>query len=369
MLRPLAKARARSVEQPRPKQEQSIETHRNAHQQIPGAFVCAIPLDQCGMRFCGRREAMSVQLLRSERETIETGRPVAEEFSAAAAILGQAEVQNSRPMAFVDMDFPEALVGLEREPRFCVRLGRRCSDQALADNSAGRLSQPVDVDSLPGVASWKLPPLIRVIKRQCLCSQRFGIVEKVVDDEEGRVHRLQLGRRVSKGDGVEKAGDCEAHQSAAKRLRMTAATRSRSRSAARLAAVQALYQHEMEGTPLPLLLHEFHEHRLGAMIEDAQYHDAERDFFDDIVSGTYARLGEIDELIRSRLAQGWTLERLDRPMRAILRAGAYELIARGDVPVASVISEYVDVAHAFYDRRESGFVNGLLDAIAKEARS
>ena len=145
-------------------------------------------------------------------------------------------------------------------------------------------------------------------------------------------------------------------------------TRSRSRSAARLAAVQALYQQEMEGTPVPRLLKEFHDHRLGAMIEDEQYHQAERDFFDDIVIGSDARRAEIDELISGRLAEGWTLERLDRPMRAILRAGAYELIARADVPVGSVISEYVDVAHAFYDKRESGFVNGLLDAIAKHAR-
>jgi N utilization substance protein B len=146
-------------------------------------------------------------------------------------------------------------------------------------------------------------------------------------------------------------------------------TRSRSRSAARLAAVQALYQQEMEGTPLPRLIHEFHDHRLGATIEGATYHEAERDFFDDIVSGTDARRDEIDALIGQRLAEGWTLDRLDRPMRAILRAGAYELIARPDVPVGSVISEYVDVAHAFYDKRESGFVNGLLDAIAKKARS
>ena len=145
--------------------------------------------------------------------------------------------------------------------------------------------------------------------------------------------------------------------------------RSRSRSAARLAAVQALYQQEMEGTPLSRLLHEFHEHRLGATIEDARYHEAEQDFFDDIVTGADARRPEIDQLISDRLAEGWSLERLDRPMRAILRAGAYELIARPDVPVGSVISEYVDVAHAFYDKRESGFVNGLLDAIAKEARS
>ena len=145
--------------------------------------------------------------------------------------------------------------------------------------------------------------------------------------------------------------------------------RSKARSTARLAAVQALYQQEMEGTPVGRLLKEFHDHRLGAMIEDAQYHDAERDFFDDIVSGVDARRDELDALISSRLAEGWTLERLDRPMRALLRAGAYELLARPDVPVGSVINEYVDVAHAFYDKRESGFVNGLLDAIAKETRS
>ena len=146
-------------------------------------------------------------------------------------------------------------------------------------------------------------------------------------------------------------------------------TRSRSRSAARLAAVQALYQQEMESIPLPRLLKEFHDHRLGATIEDETYHDAERDFFDDIVTGADTRRQEIDSLISERLVEGWTLERLDRPMRAILRAGAYELIARADVPIGSVISEYVDVAHAFYDKRESGFVNGLLDAIAKGARA
>ena len=144
--------------------------------------------------------------------------------------------------------------------------------------------------------------------------------------------------------------------------------RSRSRSAARLAAVQALYQQEMEGIPVPRLLREFHDHRLGAEIEDAQYVAAERSFFDDLVTGVDARRGELDERIAAKLADGWSLERLDRPMRAILRSGAYELIARADVPVGSVISEYVDVAHAFYDKRESGFVNGLLDAIAKDVR-
>jgi N utilization substance protein B len=149
----------------------------------------------------------------------------------------------------------------------------------------------------------------------------------------------------------------------------TTPSRSRSRSAARLAAVQALYQQEMEGTPLPVLLHEFHHHRLGQRIEGAQYEEAEVDFFDDLVSGVHARAEEVDALVAGKLAKGWSLARLDRPMRQILRAGAYELLARIDVPTGSVISEYVDVAHAFYDRREAAFVNGLLDAVAKEVRS
>jgi N utilization substance protein B len=145
-------------------------------------------------------------------------------------------------------------------------------------------------------------------------------------------------------------------------------TRSTSRSAARLAAVQALYHQEMEGTPTTRLIHEFHAHRLGATIEDVTYADAEESFFDDLVGGTAARRDEIDELITAKLAEGWSLARLDKPMKALLRVGAYELLARRDVPVATVISEYVDVAKAFYDKRESGFVNGLLDALAKGAR-
>ncbi|MDQ1158149.1 N utilization substance protein B [Sphingomonas sp. SORGH_AS 950] len=145
--------------------------------------------------------------------------------------------------------------------------------------------------------------------------------------------------------------------------------RTQARAAARLAAVQALYQHDMEQTPLATLLHEFHNHRIGATIEDVEYADADIDFFDDIVKGVHARLGEIDRAIEDKLAKGWSLNRLDKPMKAILRAGTYELLARHDVPVGAVISEYVDVAHAFYEKRESGFVNGLLDAIAKVARA
>ncbi len=145
-------------------------------------------------------------------------------------------------------------------------------------------------------------------------------------------------------------------------------SRSKPRSAARLAAVQALYQHEMEGTPMAQLLHEFHEHRLGATIEDVTYANAEVDFFNDVVKGVDARRDEIDTNISAKLSEGWSIDRLDRPMRQILRAGTYELLARNDLPAGVIINEYVDVADAFYAKREKGFVNGVLDAIAKAVR-
>jgi N utilization substance protein B len=149
---------------------------------------------------------------------------------------------------------------------------------------------------------------------------------------------------------------------------MNTPARSKSRSAARLAAVQALYQRHMEDTHLARLLDEFHQHRLGREIEDAHYVDAEVAFFDDVVSGVVARQDEIDGLLTDRLASGWSIERLDKTMLQILRAGTYELLARADVPTRSVISEYIDVAHAFFDEREAKFVNGLLDAVAKAVR-
>ena len=148
---------------------------------------------------------------------------------------------------------------------------------------------------------------------------------------------------------------------------MSRNSRSQARSAARLAAVQALYQRHMEKTPLPRLLDEFHQHRLGREIEGDEYADAEVAFFDDIVGGVDARRDEIDDKLTARLAQGWTLARLDKTMLQILRAGTYELIARPDISKATAISEYVDVAKAFFDDREAKFVNGVLDAVAKDA--
>ncbi|MCH8685456.1 transcription antitermination factor NusB [Pedomonas mirosovicensis] len=136
------------------------------------------------------------------------------------------------------------------------------------------------------------------------------------------------------------------------------------RSAARLAAVQALYQIEMGEDAVARVIKEFHDHRLGSEIEGDTYIRADRNLFDDIVSGAWARRSEVDQLIAGHLAEGWTLDRLDRPMRQILRAGTYELLARPDVPTAVVITEYVDVAHAFYEPREAAFVNGLLDRVS-----
>lgn len=144
--------------------------------------------------------------------------------------------------------------------------------------------------------------------------------------------------------------------------------RSKSRSAARLAAVQALYQLEMEGTAMAMLLDEFHQHRLGAEIEGDQYAEAEVAYFDDVVKGASARRDEIDDLLAGKLAEGWKLERLDKTMLQVLRAGAWELLARADVPTATVITEYVDVAHAFFESREAKFVNGVLDSVAKVVR-
>jgi len=144
--------------------------------------------------------------------------------------------------------------------------------------------------------------------------------------------------------------------------------KARARSAARLAAVQALYQAAMEATPLAQLLDEFHQHRLGAEIEGVQLNPADTALFDAIVGGTLARRGDIDALLGARLAEGWSLTRLDRTMLQILRAGAWELLAHPEASTATIISAYLDVAHAFFAAREAKFVNGVLDAVARAVR-
>jgi N utilization substance protein B len=141
------------------------------------------------------------------------------------------------------------------------------------------------------------------------------------------------------------------------------------RAASRLFAVQALYQHDMEGTPQASLLHEFHNHRLGAKVGDVEYNEGEADFFDDIVKGVIARQGEIDAAISAQLPPEWSLDRLDRNVKAILRAATYELLARPDIAVGQVIDSYLDVADAFFGTGEKAFVNGVMDAVAKTVRT
>lgn len=140
------------------------------------------------------------------------------------------------------------------------------------------------------------------------------------------------------------------------------------RSAARLAIVQALYQMEVAGKGLNEIFAEFEVHWIGREIEGVQYKPAELQFFRDILQGVLDHQGKIDRTIDAALAGGWPLQRIEAVMRAILRAGAYELQFRGDVPVKVVIKEYVDVAGAFFGPVESGMINAVLDRIARQAR-
>lgn len=140
------------------------------------------------------------------------------------------------------------------------------------------------------------------------------------------------------------------------------------RSAARLAAVQALYQSEITNASGAEIVAEFVAHRLGRDIDGATYVEADAEYFSDLVLGTLQRRPEIDELVAGALAEGWPLARLDSIVRAVLRAGTYELLARVDVPARVIISEYVDIAHAFFQGAEPGFVNGVLDRLGHSLR-
>ena len=140
------------------------------------------------------------------------------------------------------------------------------------------------------------------------------------------------------------------------------------RGAARLAAVQALYQMDIAGTGLNEILPQFESHWLGREVEGEQYLPAEAAFFRDIVCGFADAQRRLDPLIDAALAAGWPLKRVEAIVRAVLRAGAYELDKRADIPARVVVSEYVGVANAFVDRDETGMVNAVLDALARQFR-
>ena len=141
------------------------------------------------------------------------------------------------------------------------------------------------------------------------------------------------------------------------------------RGAARLAAVQALYQMEIAGTGVNDILPQFESHWIGREVEGAQYLPAEAAFFRDVVSGVVREQRSLDPLIDQVLARGWPLKRIETILRAVLRAGAYELCHRSDVPARVVVSEYVDIAHAFVEKDETGLVNAVLDQIARQSRA
>jgi transcription antitermination protein NusB len=137
------------------------------------------------------------------------------------------------------------------------------------------------------------------------------------------------------------------------------------RSAARLAAVQALYQMELAQTDVGEVLAQFSTRTAGGNFEEGNVGDADFSHLKNIVEGVVREQRAIDTKINESLAPGWSLERLESILRAILRAGAFELLFRDDIPGRAVISEYVDVAHAFYDGDQPGFVNGVLDRLAR----
>ena len=144
--------------------------------------------------------------------------------------------------------------------------------------------------------------------------------------------------------------------------------RASSRSAARLAAVQALYQMDMTGIDLNDVVDEFEAHRLGQEVEGDQYCAAEGSFFHDLVEGVVREQRRLDPMIDQQLADGWRLNRVDSILRAVLRSGAFELSTREDVPARVVITEYVDIAHAFFGDDEPKVVNGVLDRLARKVR-
>ena len=142
----------------------------------------------------------------------------------------------------------------------------------------------------------------------------------------------------------------------------------RARTIARLAAVQALYQMELSGVGVEAVVREFSDHRFQGDLEGETLAEADEDYFAEIVRVVVADQRGIDQAIVQRLAEGWRLERLDATLRAILRAGAYELIHRREVPREVVIDEYVELAKAFFDPAEAKFVNAALDGIARDVR-
>ena len=168
-------------------------------------------------------------------------------------------------------------------------------------------------------------------------------------------------------DAYEQLKAADEEKAAARTSQLSARER-RARTVARLAAVQALYQMEITAAGVEAVVREFSDHRFDADMEGERLAEADEAFFAELLRGVVGQQAAIDRAIANRLAAGWRLERLDATLRAILRAGAFELTQRPDVPLEVAIDEYVEIAKSFFEGPEPGVVNGVLDAIAKEAR-
>ncbi len=141
------------------------------------------------------------------------------------------------------------------------------------------------------------------------------------------------------------------------------------RGAARLAAVQALYQMDLAGTGLNEILAEFESHWIGREVEGEQYLPAQKAFFRDIVTGVVREQRALDPMIDASLAKGWPLKRIEAVLRATLRAGAFELAHRADVPARVIVGEYADVAAAFVGAEETAMVNAVLEDLGRQLRA
>lgn len=140
------------------------------------------------------------------------------------------------------------------------------------------------------------------------------------------------------------------------------------RRAARVAIVQALYQMDVANVPSKKVVREFQNHRFGFSDEPGMV-QADEPFFEEIIEGVVLSQDAIDKKISSLLPEKWPLRRLDLTLRSLLRAGAYEMLRRPDIPALVIINEYVSIASDFFDGKEPGMVNGILDKIGKEVRS
>ena len=141
------------------------------------------------------------------------------------------------------------------------------------------------------------------------------------------------------------------------------------RRAARLAAVQALYEMDVGGKGVLEAIGEFETFWIGHKVDDIDLPAADKDFFRDVLSGVVREQRPIDRAVDEALAEGWPLKRIELVLRAILRAGVYELMFRADVPPKAIINEYVTVAKSFHDGDEPGLTNAVLDRIARRVRA